>query len=518
MRNVRLPNPDTAADLPLFNYVEPEARRDMSDSGFTADGDWNALYIDGEWEDAGDRETIAVENPATREQVTTVPAATEDDVDRAYEAAADAQTEWAERPAEERVDVIKNALGLLDDHRDEILESLAVESGSANAKAFAEWQTAQGMCHHATGLAHELGTEEQDSFIPGKENEIERIPAGVVGVISPWNFPFNLSMRAVAPALATGNAVVLKPASPTPVTGGLLLAKIFDEAGLPDGLLNVVTGRGSDIGDAMAEHPALDVMAFTGSTEIGKRVASKAAENLALPAMELGGNNPFVVTDDADLDAAIDSAVFGSFLHQGQICISINRHIVHEDIYDEYVEQLAERAAGLPIGDPTDRENVIGPIIDEGQRDQMLDYVESTVEAGATLETGGDHDGLFVEPTVLSGATNDMAAACNEHFGPIAPVIPYSSDEEAIEMANDTEYGLAGAVHAGDMDRARELADSIEAGMVHINDQPINEEPNVPFGGVKESGIGRYDGEEILHELTQTKWVSVQEEKREYPF
>ncbi|USZ69484.1 aldehyde dehydrogenase family protein [Halorussus salilacus] len=490
----------------------------MSESSFTISDDWNALYIDGEWVEPGDRDELGVENPATRERVTTVPAGTEDDVDRAYDAAVAAQSAWADRPADERAEVIERAGELLDDHRDDILEALAVESGSANTKAFAEWQTARGMVDHAVGFADDLTTETSDSMIPGKTNEVQRIPKGVVTVISPWNFPFNLSMRAVAPALAAGNAVVLKPASPTPVTGGLLLARIFEEAGLPDGVLNVVTGRGSDIGDAIAGHPDADVMAFTGSTEVGKRVASKAAENLALPAMELGGNNPFVVTEDADLDAAVDSAVFGSFLHQGQICISINRHLVHESLYDEYVERLAERAEALPVGDPRDRENVVGPVIDESQRDQMLAYVEETVEAGATLETGGGHEDLYVEPTVLSDATNDMAAACNEHFGPIAPVIPFSDEEEAVELANDTEYGLAAAVHSGDLDRARDIADRIEAGMVHVNDQPINEEPHVPFGGLKDSGIGRYDGREIFEEVTTTKWVSVQEETREYPF
>ncbi|WP_135827615.1 aldehyde dehydrogenase family protein [Halorussus halobius] len=490
----------------------------MAPTEFTTDADWNALYIDGEWVEPGDRDEIAVENPATREQVAAVPAGTEADVDRAYEVAADAQSEWADAPADERAAVVQDAVDLLDERRDEILESLAVESGSANPKAFAEWQTAQGMCYHAADLAGKLGTETSDSMIPGKENEVERVPEGVVGVISPWNFPFNLSMRAVAPALATGNAVVLKPASATPITGGLLIARIFEEAGLPDGLLNVVTGHGSDVGDRMAGHPELDVMAFTGSTEVGKQVAATAAENLALPAMELGGNNPFVVTEDADLDAAVDSAVFGSFLHQGQICISINRHLVHESIYDEYVDELAERAENLPIGDPRERDNVVGPIIDEGQRDQILEYVERTVEQGATLETGGDHDELFVEPTVLSDATNDMAAACNEHFGPVAPVIPFADEDEAVELANDTEYGLAAAIHSGDLDRARDLADRIDAGMVHLNDQPVNEEPAIPFGGMKASGLGRYDGEEILNELTTTKWISTQTETREYPF
>jgi aldehyde dehydrogenase (NAD+) len=200
------------------------------------------------------------------------------------------------------------------------------------------------------------------------------------------------------------------------------------------------------------------------------------------------------------------------------VCISINRHIVHESLYDEYVSRLTEHAEELPVGDPTDSETVIGPIINENQRDQMLEYVRESVDAGATLETGGHDEGLFVKPTVLSGATNDMAAACNEHFGPIAPVIPAESDEEAVELANDTEYGLAASVHAGDLGRSQDIADAIDVGMVHIGDQPINDEPHVPFGGVKASGMGRYNGDAILGELTQEKWISVQRERRQYPF
>jgi aldehyde dehydrogenase (NAD+) len=490
----------------------------VTDRAFTIDGDWNALYLDGEWVEAGDRDTIEVENPATRERVAEVPAGTEEDVDRAYEAAAEAQEEWAALPPQKRTQVVEAAVDLLDEHRDDILESLAIEAGSANAKGFAEWQTARGITQQAAGFPFEMAGEIKDSMIPGKDNEVQQLPKGVVGVISPWNFPFHLSMRAVAPALAAGNGVVLKPASDTPVVGGLLLGRIFEEAGVPEGLLNVVTGRGSDVGDRMAGHPEANVIAFTGSTSIGRQVAAQAAENLALPAMELGGNNPFVVTEDADVDAAVDSAVFGSFLHQGQVCISINRHLVHEDVYDEYVEKLTERAEELPIGDPRDEETVIGPIINEDQRDQMLEFVEETVDAGATMETGGHHEALYVKPTVLSDAENDMAAACNEHFGPIAPVIPFSDDEEAVELANDVEQGLAAAVHSTDLSRARDIAEAIDAGMVHINDQPINDEPHVAFGGMKASGIGRYNDGEILDEVTTTKWISVQRDEREYPF
>ncbi|APX97158.1 aldehyde dehydrogenase family protein [Natronorubrum daqingense] len=497
----------------------------MTDLPLAPETGWNALYLAGEWTEPDDRETITVENPFTREEIATVPAGTEDDVDQAYERAAAAQREWADQPPQARAGVITAALEFVQDHREEITELLALESGSTQVKCGAELQTATGMMQQAASYPFRMDGSHKGSTIPGKENVVERQPAGVVGVISPWNFPLHLSMRAVAPALATGNAVVLKPASNTPISGGLLLARIFEEAGVPEGVLSVVTGRGSAVGDAVSDHDVPRVLAFTGSTEIGQHVAANAAGNCALPALELGGNNVHVVTENADLERAVDGGVFGSFLHQGQACISINRHLVHEDVYDEYVDALADRAASLPSGDPTDEETVIGPIIDESQRDQILEYVEETVDEGATLETGGGAanidevaDSLVVEPTVLSEADNDMAAACNEHFGPVAPAIPYSSDEEAIELANETIHGLSGSVHSEDLAQARRIADGIETGMIHINDQPINDEPHVPFGGMKQSGLGRYNADSILEELTTTKWISIQRESREYPF
>ncbi|MFC6835568.1 aldehyde dehydrogenase family protein [Halomarina ordinaria] len=484
---------------------------------FSAEADWDVLYLDGERE-RGDRDALEVDDPATEEVFTTVPAGTVEDVDAAYETAAEAGREWAARPPQERAAVVERAVEVVEEHRETLVDLLGTESGSTVVKANAELDTALGMMREAVSFPTRVGGEVKESLTPGKENLAKREPVGVVGVISPWNFPFHLSMRAVAPALALGNGVVLKPASTTPITGGLLLARLFEAAGLPEGLLNVVPGHGSDIGDRMAGHPEASVVAFTGSTGVGKGVAKQAVDHLAYPAMELGGNNPHVVLSDADVDAAVDSAVFGSFLHQGQICISINRHLVHESVYDEYVEKLTERAASLPVGDPHDPDTVVGPIIDDDQRDQILAYVEETVEQGATLETGGEAEGRFVEPTVLSGATNDMSAACNEHFGPVAPVVPVADDEEAVELANDTEYGLAASVHSTDRERAERVADRIDAGMVHINDQPVNDEPHVPFGGVKASGIGRFNGEYIMEELTRTKWVSVQRDERDYPF
>nr|WP_083860878.1 aldehyde dehydrogenase family protein [Natrialba asiatica] len=494
------------------------------ESPYGIDADWNRLYIDGEWREATNGATIDVADPSTRETVATVPAGTEADVDAAYEAAAEAQDEWAQTPPARRQEVVQEMLGLLDDHREQIIDLLAHEAGGTRGMGETSLQLASDQAAEAATLPRRMKGEHAASNIPGKENIVQRVPKGVVTVISPWNFPLNLSMRAVAPAIAAGNAVVLKPATNTPIVGGLLFARLFDAAGLPEGVLNVVTGRGSEIGDRVASHPESDVVAFTGSTAVGRRVAAAAGENLAVPAMELGGNNAHIVTDAADVDAAVDAAAFGSFVHQGQVCISINRHLVHEDIYDEYVAKLTDRAESLPVGSAHE-ETVVGPIIDESQRDEMLEYVERTIEAGATLETGGEtveldgvDDSLVVAPTVLSDVTNDMAAACNEHFGPIAPVIPFSTVDEAVELANATAYGLSGSVHAGDVGAGKRIADQLETGMVHVNDQPINDEAHVPFGGTGASGVGGYNSEAFLDEITEQKWISLQHEPREFPF
>ncbi|MFB6096221.1 MAG: aldehyde dehydrogenase family protein [Haloferacaceae archaeon] len=486
--------------------------------GFGVDADWNALYLDGEWVGPGRRDAIPVENPATREEIYEVPAGTPGDVDEAFAAATAAQSDWAAAPPQERAEVVQRAIGLLQDHQDDLANLLVTEAGSTRLKVGLELEElAPGMMAEAASFPTRSQGRHADSVVPGKENEVHREPVGVVGVITPWNFPFHLSMRAVAPALALGNAVVLKPAEDTPVTGGLALARLFEAAGLPDGVLNVVPGYGEEAGERLAGHPDLDVLSFTGSTETGKHVAGRAVQNLALPALELGGNNPLVVLDDADLDAAVDAGMFGSFVHQGQVCISINRHLVHEDVAEEYAERLADRAADLVVGDPADPETDIGPIINESQRDEMLEYLAAAREEGAEFVVGGGHEDLFVEPTVITGITNDAAPACNEHFGPIAPVVTFADDEEAVELANDTEYGLAAGVFSEDLARAKALAERVDAGMVHVNDQTLNDEPHIPFGGVKGSGMGRYNTDAILREFTRERWISIQHEPREFP-
>ncbi|QIO24918.1 aldehyde dehydrogenase family protein [Haloarcula sp. JP-L23] len=479
----------------------------------------SGMYIDGQWRSQSEAESIEITNPATGERLTQTPACTAADVDEAFAAVKRAQKEWAETPPRDRADVIREAISVLEEKKSEVRELLSVESGSAAVKTEAEFETA--INHMEVAADHsrnKRGLISASKTYPGKENRIQRVPVGVVGVIAPWNFPLALALRAVAPALALGNGVVLKPAEETPLSGGLLLAQIFDETDLPDGLLNVVPGYGDEAGEAVVANPAASVVSFTGSTAVGRHVAKVTAERLAEPALELGGNNPYIVLDDADLSRAVDAAIFGSFMHQGQACISINRHLVHESIYDEYTDRLTARARQLKVGDPLDEDTIIGPVINEHQRDKLVSLVEATVEEGATIETGGNHDDLYVEPTVLSDVTNEMQAACTEHFGPIAPVIPFETDEEAIQLANDTEYGLSAAVQSSTLSRAERVAQELESGMVHINDQPFNGDPYVPFGGVKNSGIGRYNGDAIYRKFTKSKWTSIQRDPREYPF
>jgi len=495
-----------------------EATSKSPTEDLSLDSDWGGIYIDGEWRAAEHLDRLDDENPTTREPFAQIPIGTEAEVDEAFEAATAAQQEWANTGPDERAKVVHKVADLLEEHYDEIAELLAVEGGSAPSKVTIELGGAITFVQDAAQHAFRMDGRHNQSKIPGKENLIYRQPVGTVGVISPWNVPLKLSIRAVAPAIATGNTVVLKPSSETPITGGLLIAKLFDMAGLPDGVLNVVPGPGKTVGDRLSSHNDCDVLAFTGSTGAGRIVGKNTIEHFGLPALELGGNNPHVVLEDADVDRAVRAGTFGSFWNQGQVCISINRHLVHESIYDEYVEKLAERASNLKVGDPREEDTVVGPIINEEQRDQIVGFIEDTLDEGGELEAGGDHDGLFVEPTVISNVTNDMSAACNEHFGPVAPVIPFSTDEEAVELANDTEYGLAGSVHSVDQGRARDVGDRIEVGMMHINDQPVNAEPHTPFGGMKDSGVGRYNGDWIIEEFTVDKWTSIQREDRQYLF
>ncbi len=344
------------------------------------------------------------------------------------------------------------------------------------------------------------------------------MPVGVVGVIAPFNFPQILSIRSVAPALALGNAVVLKPDPRTSVSGGVVLARVFEEAGLPDGLLHVLPG-GADVGEALITDPLVRIISFTGSTAVGRRVGELAARHLKRAHLELGGNSALVILDDADVAAAASAGAWGSFLHQGQICMTTGRHLVADRVYDDYVAALAEKASHLPVGDPASGQVALGPIIDERQRDKVHALVTASTEQGARLAAGGTYEGLFYQPTVLADVTTGMPAYANEVFGPVAPVLRFSDFDEAARIAADTEYGLSLGILTKDVMRGLELARRIPTGIVHINDQTVDDEPNIPFGGIFDSGTGtRFGGTANLEAFTETRWVTIQGDIAPYPF
>jgi acyl-CoA reductase-like NAD-dependent aldehyde dehydrogenase len=339
-----------------------------------------------------------------------------------------------------------------------------------------------------------------------------RKPVGVVGAIAPWNAALILSARAIAGPLALGNTVVLKPSEWSPVAGGLLWGEIFAEAGLPAGALAVVThapGQAGPIGDAFVEHPAVRRINFTGSTETGRRLAEAAGRHLKRIVLELGGYNPLIVLADADLDYAVNATAFGAFLHQGQICMSARRIIVERPIADEFVERLVEKTKGLKAGDPKEHDTIIGPLITEDALATVKSRVDDAVAKGARVLAGGEAVGPCFQATLLADVPEDSDFARIETFGPVAAIDVVDSAERAIERANATTYGLSAGILTSDADRGLALAQAIDAGIVHVNDQPVGDEPQVPFGGVKDSGWGRFGGQAVIDEFTELRWITV---------
>lgn len=480
--------------------------------------DLDKSYINGTWRDGKGETTVTVSNPYNQEALFNFKSANKADIDEAYESAKKAQQEWAEIPPPGKRNIFDAAAQIMQERKEEITEWCTRESGGTKAKAEIEWMIAFEGLRVAASYPYTVDGKIFPSPIPGKESRMYREPRGVITVISPWNFPLNLSLRSVAPALATGNAVVLKPAKQTPATGATILGKIFEEVGLPAGLFNIVLGKGSEIGDTIVEHSDSDMISFTGSTSVGKQIAGKAAEQVKKVSLELGGNNAMIILDDADIDSAVSAALYGKYMHQGQICMGTNRLLIDESIRETFTEAFVEKARALQVGDPSDPDTEIGPVIDSDQADGIMKLVDDTVEAGAELLTEKKRDGNLIHPIVLGGVTNDMPAASQEIFGPVAPLITFTDEEEAISLANDTPQGLSGAVSSRDTERALRIARRLKTGMVHINDQPVNDDPNAMFGGEKQSGLGRFNGEFIKEEFTTTKWVTVQHEVREYAF
>ena len=338
-------------------------------------------------------------------------------------------------------------------------------------------------------------------------------------VISPFNVPLILSIRSVAPALALGNSVLLKPDPRTVMTGGVNIVRVFEEAGLPAGVLQLLPG-GAEVGQALIADPNVRVISFTGSTQAGRAVGEAAGRHLKRAHLELGGNSAMLVLDDADVEQAVNLAAWGSFFHQGQICMTTGRHLVHDRIYDDFVEALAEKANHLPVGNPATDEVALGPVIDEGQRDKIHELVTASTDGGAKAAAGAEYDGLFYRPTVLAEVTADHPAFTDEIFGPVAPVTRVSSEDEAVELAKRSEYGLALGIVTRDVMRGLALAERIPTGIVHINDQTVNDEANAPFGGIAASGTGsRFGGAAAnIEAFTETRWITARAEPPSYPF
>ena len=481
------------------------------------DGDtWSGRIFSDGWVDAP--ETIETIEPATGQVLGTAGAGNVEAVTRAAASAARAQRDWAATPITDRVAIVRRAAELLERHRPELIRWLVREGGAIPPKADNEISASIGQFEMAASLiSHPLG-QVLPSLTPGRTSMARRVPVGVVGVICPWNFPVVLPARSVGPALALGNAVVLKSDPNTPVSGGVLMARIFEEAGLPEGVLHVL-GGGAEVGQALVEDPNVRMISFTGSTATGRKVGELAGRNLKRIVLELGGNSPLVVLEDADIEAASSAGAWGSFLHQGQICLAVSRHLVHESIADDYVKALAERASHLPVGNPDTDEVALGPIINQKQVERVERIVDGSVSEGATLVTGGKHENLFFEPTVLSDVTSSMPAFTDEIFGPVAPVTRFGDDAEAVELANATNYGLVAAVQSGSQQRAAAVAEQLHAGMVHVNGTTINEEPPAPFGGFGQSSNGGHFGGVANLELwTEWQWVTSQDEAAPFPF
>jgi len=484
---------------------------------FLGDSLWDAKIYSGGWK-AGRGGTSKALEPATGDTLANYGVASREDVLDASRTAAAAQQEWAARTPEERAAVLRRAGALWEEHAAELDDWVVRESGGIPAKAGLETHTAANECYEASALpglpAGEVLTTNEDRW-----SFARRRPAGVVSVISPFNFPLILGIRAVAPALALGNAVLLKPDPRTTVCAGVSIMRVFEEAGLPAGLLSLLPG-GADVGAALVEAPEVRVIAFTGSTAAGRKIGESAARLLKRAHLELGGNSAMIVLPGADLVKAASAAAFGSFMHQGQICMATGRHLVHQDLYEDYVAALAEKARNLPMGDPKSGTVAIGPVIDAGQLERIDGLVQSAVASGARLAAGGSiRDGLFYHPTVLADLTDDQDAWREEIFGPVAPVRSFSTLDEAVKLANDSSYGLSVSI-LGDVGEAMKLADRLESGKVHINEQTVSDEPNSPFGGVKDSGNGgRIGGATAnMEAFTELQWLTMRPEIAPYPF
>lgn len=458
-----------------------------------------------------------VTSPADGSTVETIGKGSAADVTRAAAAAHAAQPAWEATPAAERAAILNTAADILEANTDELLPWIIRETGSIPPKAGIEIEHSAGFLRAAAEAALEPTTQALKSM-DGRQEELTRVAHGVVGVISPFNFPLVLSVRAIAAALATGNTVVHKPHELTPITGGVIIARVFEAAGLPAGLFHVIPG-GADVGAALCEDPKIAMVSFTGSPGVGSKVGAACGRTLKKVQLELGGKNAMVIMDDADMDIAASNCAWGAWLHQGQICMAAGLLLAPADKADALAEALAVKAGHLPVGNPATEQCALGPLIAEAEARRIEEIVKDAVAKGAKLLAGGTPDGTMFPATVLSGVTPGMRAFEEEIFGPVAVVAAYDNDDHAVELANMTEFGLAAGVIGKDIARARALGNRLRVGHLHINDQTVTASPIAPFGGRGKSGNGsRISGPAIWEEFTQWVWVTTKSEATPYPF
>lgn len=479
------------------------------------------MYINGQWVDASDGKTFDDYNPYSGEVYARIPSGKRKDARKACNAAAAAFPDWSHTPPAERQRYLLRAADIFERRQQEIVNIVTQETGGTVGWGMFQTGFVPGLLREAAAQVHAIGGEIIPADLPGAFFMAIRQPVGVVAGIAPWNAPLILSLRAVALPMACGNTTVLKPSAEAPVSGGIIFAEVFEEAGLPKGVFNVVTngpGFSGEVGDELIEHPKVRRISFTGSSEVGRQIAEKAARRLKKVTLELGGNDPLIILKDADIDYAVNAATFGRFNHQGQICMSSKRIIVEKPLATRFTEKFVKKVQRLKVGDPQDPDTVIGPLINQEQVDKLHKQVEEAIKQGARLVCGGKYDGRCYYPTVLTNVTPDMNIAREETFGPVAPIIIVEDADEAVRVANDSRFGLSAGVITSDFQKGLEIAERLESGMVHINDSTVHDEPQVPFGGMKESGYGRHGGRAAIEEFTELRWISIQRTPRQYPF
>jgi acyl-CoA reductase-like NAD-dependent aldehyde dehydrogenase len=479
------------------------------------------MYINGEWVSALDGEAYDDLNPYTGDVFARVPSGKSADARRAVEAAAAAFPSWSKTLPAERQALFLKAADILEKKRDQIVTILAEETGCTFGFAMFQAGFTPGLLREAAGQAHQAYGEMIPADMPGAVYMAIRQPVGVVAGIAPWNAPLILSLRSICMPIAFGNTVVLKPSTESAAAGGVVLVEVFHEAGFPKGVLNLVTngpGKSGEIGDELIENPAVRRITFTGSSAVGRQLAEKAGRYLKRVALELGGQNPMIILRDADIDNAVNAAAFGGFLHQGEICMSTRRVIVEKPVAQEFTEKFVKKVSAFKVGNPKEPDTIIGPLINKQQFNQIKHSVDAAVQDGAKILCGGKSEGLCYYPTVLVNVKPGTPFSREETFGPVVSVIDVKDEDEAVNVANETAYGLSAAVVTRDFAKGLAIAERIESGIVHINDQTVGDEPQVPFGGVKDSGWGRFGSRAALEEFTELRWISMQLTPRHYPF